>query len=77
MIRTFLFVVLVTLGLAMIPNRSNFPTTIIVPILTALLTKYTLGDWDRGFRWSSSDLLFWTSVLAISYITIKYVKTET
>lgn len=76
MIRTFLFVVLVTLGLAMIPNRSNFPTTIIVPILAALLTKYTLGDWDRGFRWTSSDLLFWISVLAISYITIKYVKTE-
>jgi hypothetical protein len=70
MIRTFLFVVLVTVGLAMIPNRSNFPTSIIVPILVALLTKYTLGDWDRGFRWTSSDLLFWTSILAISYITI-------
>jgi len=70
MIRTFLFVVLVTVGLSMIPNRSNFPTTIIVPVLVALLTKYTLGDWDRGFRWTSSDLLFWTSVFAISYITI-------
>jgi hypothetical protein len=70
MIPTFLFVVLVTVGLAMIPNRSNFPTSIIVPILVALLTKYTLGDWDRGFRWTSSDLLFWTSILAISYITI-------
>ena len=77
MIRTFLFVILVTLGLLMIENRSNFPTLIVVPVLAALLTKYTLGDWDRGFRWTSNDFLFWGSIVAISYIiTIKYVKTE-
>jgi predicted membrane protein len=77
MIQHFLFVVLVTLGLSMIENRSNFPTTIIVPVLVALLTKYALGDWDRGFKWTSNDFLFWGSVLLISYITIKYLKTET
>ena len=71
MIRTFLFVILVTIGLLMIENRSNFPTIIVVPILTALLTKYTLGDWDRGFTWSSNDFLFWGSILFISYIISK------
>jgi hypothetical protein len=76
MIQTFLFVVLVTFALLMIENRSNFPTTIILPVIVALLTKYALGDWDAGFRWTSNDFLFWGSILFISYITIKYVKTE-
>lgn len=75
MIRTFLFVVMVTLGLSMIQNRSNFPTIIMVPLLTALLTKYTLGDWDSGFRWTSNDVLFLGSVLAISYATLQFLKT--
>jgi hypothetical protein len=75
MIRTFLFVVMVTLGLSMIQNRSNFPTIIVVPLLTALLTKYTLGDWDSGFRWTSNDVLFLGSVLAISYATLQFLKT--
>jgi hypothetical protein len=75
MIRTFLFVVMVTLGLSMIQNRSNFPTFIMVPLLTALLTKYTLGDWDSGFRWTSNDVLFLGSVLAISYATLQFLKT--
>jgi len=73
MIRTFLFVVLVTLGLSMIQNRSNFPTIIVVPLLTALLTKYTLGDWDTGFRWTSNDVWFFGTVLATSYLTL-YLK---
>ena len=75
MIRTFLFVVMVTLGLSMIQNRSNFPTIIMVPLLTALLTKYILGDWDSGFRWTSNDVLFLGSVLAISYATLQFLKT--
>jgi hypothetical protein len=75
MIQTFLFVVMVTLGLSMIQNRSNFPTIIMIPLLTALLTKYTLGDWDSGFRWTSNDVLFWGSVLAISYATLQFLKT--
>jgi hypothetical protein len=75
MIQTLLFAVLVTLGLSMIQNRSNFPTIIVVPLLTALLTKYTLGDWDSGFRWTSNDALFWVSVLAISYATLQLLKT--
>ena len=75
MIRTFLFVVMVTLGLSMIQNRSNFPTIIVVPLLTALLTKYTLGDWDSGFRWTSNDVLFLGSVLVISYLTLQLIKT--
>ena len=75
MIQTFLFVVIVTLGLSMIQNRSNFPTYIVIPLLTALLTKYTLGDWDTGFRWTSNDVLFWGSVLATSYVTLQLIKT--
>lgn len=77
MILTFLFVVLVTLGLSMIQNRSNFPTYIVIPLLTALLTKYTLGDWDTGFRWTSNDVLFWGSVLATSYVTLQFLKFNT
>ena len=75
MLRTLLFAVMVTLGLAMIQNRSNFPTPIVVPVLTALLTKYTLGDWDTGFRWTSNDFWFVGSVLATSYVTLQSIKT--
>ena len=76
MIRTLLFAVLVTLGLDMIQNRSNFPTYIVVPLLTALLTKYTLGDWDTGFKWTSSDVWFLGTVLATSYVTLHLKRTH-
>ena len=64
---TLLFVAIATLILLQIPNRSNLPTEYIVPILVALLTKYSMGDWDRGFQWSTTDIAYWVAVLGLSY----------
>jgi hypothetical protein len=69
--RTLIFAVLVTGLLFMIPNKSNIPNGIAIPTLTALLTKYTMGDWDSGFRWTSMDIPYWVSILGVSWTTLK------
>jgi len=70
-IKTLFFTIITSLILIYIGNHSNFPSTIIVPIITALLVKYSLGDWDNGYRYTSIDIVYWTSILLTSYVTIK------
>lgn len=67
---TILFVVLTTTLLFFIENRSNIPSLIIIPILVSILTKYMLGDWDRGFRFTIIDIFYWVSILTGSYATL-------
>lgn len=69
--RTLIFAAVVTGLLFMIPNKSNIPSGIAIPLLTALLTKYTMGDWDKGFRWTLTDILYWVSILGVSWTTLK------
>jgi hypothetical protein len=66
---TLLFAGFVTVVLSAIENKSYVPDWIAIPALAALLTKYCLGDWDKGFQWSSLDGLYWASLLAVSYVT--------
>ena len=70
-IQTLFFTIITSLILIYIGNHSNFPSTIIVPIITALLVKYSLGDWDKGYRYTSIDIVYWMSILLTSYVTIK------
>jgi len=44
-----------------------------IPILASLLTKYALGDWDKGFQLSLLDLVYWISILGTSYVTIRFL----
>ena len=67
---TVVFVILITVALFFIENRSNIPSIIIIPILVLILTKYVLGDWDRGFRFTLTDIFYFMSILAVSYITM-------
>ena len=69
-VKTILFVITTTIVLFMIPNKSNFPTNIIIPILVALLTKFSLGDWDKGFQWSFIDIFYWITLFGTSFITL-------
>jgi hypothetical protein len=69
-ITTLLFVVLTTTLLFFVENRSNIPSVIIIPILVSILTKYMLGDWDRGFRFTLIDIFYWVSILTASYATL-------
>ncbi len=68
-VHTLLFVVLTTIVLTKIENKSNFPSWITIPYLTSLLTKYAMGDWDLGYQFTVLDLGYWVSIFGVSYIT--------
>jgi hypothetical protein len=64
---TVLFSIFASILLFNIENRSNAPSSIVIPSIVALLTKYTLGDWDEGFRWTIVDIPYWFSIIGSSY----------
>lgn len=70
---TLLFSSIVTIVLFFIGNRSNIPSILMIPIIVSLLTKYVLGDWDKGFQWSVVDLAYWFSILGTSYGTLYFI----
>ncbi len=72
-IQTVVFVVVCTLILNSIPNQSNFPAYLIIPVIVGATTKYVIGDWDEGYQWSKSDILYWTTVVGVSAVTTKSV----
>jgi hypothetical protein len=70
---TLLFSCFVTIVLFFIENRSNISSILMIPIIVSLLTKYVLGDWDKGFQWSLVDLAYWFSILSTSYGTLYFL----
>lgn len=68
-----IFIFISTIILNFIPNKSNFNKLYIIPILSSLLSKYIIGDWDIGYKYTLYDLLFWIYNLFISYIILKYM----
>ena len=70
MYNTILFAFLSTVVLLQVKNKSNFPTFVIVPLIASLLTKYVLGDWDRGYKWTMSDVWYWASIISVSLFTV-------
>lgn len=71
---TLLFSCIVSFGLFFVENRSNLPSIVMIPIITSLITKYVLGDWDKGFQMSFLDLAYWTSILGTSYVTVRFLQ---
>ena len=69
-INTIGFTILITILFLMIPNKSNFPKEIVIPILVAGITKYSLGDWDKKYKWTHLDILYWISIIGASVVTI-------
>ena len=74
MIETLVFAAFMTILLYHIGNRSDLPSPYIIPTLASLLTKYIVGDWDRGFDWTTSDIAYWGSILTTSYATLFFLK---
>ena len=74
---TLLFSSVVTIGLFFLDNRSNMPSVFMIPILASLLTKYVLGDWDKGFQMSVMDLAYWISILGTSYVLVRVLEGQT
>lgn len=67
----------ISLGLLAFTNKSNVPTYLAVPFITAVLVKYLLGDWDEGMKWSQSDLQYFSAVIATSYATTMLISKNT
>ena len=70
---TILFSIFASILLFNVKNHSNISPYIIIPLIASLLTKYSVGDWDKGFQWSVLDIYYWISVVGSSYGTIYYL----
>tara|TARA_B100000902_G_scaffold70002_1_gene75781 strand:+ start:8403 stop:8636 length:234 start_codon:yes stop_codon:yes gene_type:complete len=66
---TFLLSILITWIITKFPNKSNFPDRIIIPTMCAIIIKYTFGDWDKGYNWTSTDIEYWATIFGTSYLT--------
>ena len=68
---TLIFTILITLLFNKIENKSNIPSEYIIPLITSIITKYIIGDWDTGSKWSYKDILYFASILLISFAITK------
>ena len=71
LINTIIFTILISLIFNNIPNKSNFPKEYIIPLLTVFITKYVIGDWDIGSKYSYKDIYYFLILLLLSYIVTK------
>jgi hypothetical protein len=55
-----------------IPNKSNIPKEYMIPLIVALTAKYTIGDIDKGYQYTVSDIFYWMYILVIPYIIVVY-----
>lgn len=69
------FIVMFSYVLFIIPNKSNFPHEYIIPLIVAMLIKYMVGDFDKGYIWSYSDIIYWLYIFISSYGSIIMFKT--
>jgi hypothetical protein len=73
LLKTILLCIIITLLLLQFNNYSNIKNIYIVPIISSLLVKYLLGDWDEGYQWSIYDIYYWMILIIVSgLITIMY-----
>jgi hypothetical protein len=68
-----IFIIVATIFLKIIPNKSNFPEEIVIPIIVALITKYSLGDLDKGYKYTILDIFYWILILLVSYLIVIYL----
>jgi hypothetical protein len=67
---TLAFAVGATWLLTLIHTHSS---ALFIPAIVALLTKYTLGDWDYGYAYTYLDIFYWGSVAGVSYGLLKFL----
>ena len=72
-----LFIIIVAIILTilfyLIPNKSNFPKKIMIPLIVSLIIKYSIGDLDRGYQWTVSDIYYWMMILDIPFIVVAFM----
>ena len=67
---TLLFVVIATWLLTLVNTSSS---SLFIPAIVALLTKYTMGDWDYGYAYTYLDIFYWGTVAGVSYALLKFL----
>ena len=70
LLKTILLCIIITLLLLQFNNYSNIKNIYIVPIISSLLVKYLLGDWDEGYQWSINDIYYWMILIIVSVLII-------
>ena len=65
-----IFIIISTIILNLLPNKSNFNKLYIIPIISSILSKYIIGDWDLGYNYTFYDLLFWIYNLLLSFVIL-------
>lgn len=65
-IQIYIFVLLFTTLLYFLENKSNISNYIIIPIIVSMTTKYLLGDFDLGYRYTFNDVLYWFYIILSS-----------
>lgn len=63
-------IVIYSIYLLQFANNSNFQSKYIIPAISVLSAKYFLGDFDIGYQWTASDILFWVSLSLLSYTVV-------
>jgi uncharacterized membrane protein YeaQ/YmgE (transglycosylase-associated protein family) len=54
---------------ALIPNKlSNIPHLLMAIIIGSLVSKTIYGDFDVGYKWTSSDIYYWFITIIESLI---------
>ena len=70
-----IFVSVWSLFLLQFNNKSNINSFLIIPIITALTSKYFIGDIDKGYQFSMNDIIYWLTLISSSLLTIIIYKT--
>lgn len=56
------------------PNKSNFPKKYMIPIIVSLIIKYSLGDLDKSYSYTVSDVYYWFMIVLIPYAVVLYLE---
>jgi hypothetical protein len=68
----FIVSIILSVIFLMIPNKSNFPKQLMIPLIVSLIIKYSMGDLDRGYQWTFSDVYYWAIILLVPYFVVFY-----
>jgi len=69
---SIIYTICITLMYLFFKNNSNISSRYIIPILVTLQIKYIFGDWDKGYRYTHMDILYWCSLLTLSYLSVRF-----
>lgn len=68
--KNIILVIIWSVFLLQLPNKSNISEYVIIPLISSLTCKYVVGDLDKHFVFSKYDIIYWPSLILFSFSTI-------